>query len=306
MVMLYVRYPLSLRNVEDRAHERGIDICHETVRTWVNRFGPRFASEIRRKRVVNMRQYTHWRWHLDEGYVRVQDETRCLWRAVDHRGEVLESSVTREWDKAAALKFLRQLMERHGSAKVVTPDGLRSYKAAMKDLGIAERQEGGRWADNRGGELTPALPTTRTGHAAVQANEDASAVRFRPRLLPQPLQPGTPPHQPTHLQGPTFSRPGRVAGSRELDACRVRAGCAVPETSCAWTDSLLGRGRSHARAGASPRGPLLRLQSPAVSYEHKSNLQGRSKLQGTQSAGGRVARRTPTTKSETLHIPASA
>ena len=50
-MMMYVRFPLSLRNVEDLLHERGIDISHETVRFWWNRFGPMFAAEIRRKRV---------------------------------------------------------------------------------------------------------------------------------------------------------------------------------------------------------------------------------------------------------------
>ena len=39
-VMMYIRYPLSLRQVEDILFERGIDICHETVRLWWNRFGP--------------------------------------------------------------------------------------------------------------------------------------------------------------------------------------------------------------------------------------------------------------------------
>lgn len=52
VVMMYVRYPLSLRNVEDLLHERGIDICHETVRLWWDRFGPMFAGEIRRKRSI--------------------------------------------------------------------------------------------------------------------------------------------------------------------------------------------------------------------------------------------------------------
>ncbi len=46
MVMMYVRFPLSLRNVEDLLSERGIDICHETVRLWWNRFGPLFAGEF--------------------------------------------------------------------------------------------------------------------------------------------------------------------------------------------------------------------------------------------------------------------
>ena len=168
VVMLYVRYPLSLRNVEDLAHERGVDICYETVRTCVNRFGPMFASETRRKRVANMRQHTHWRWHLDEVYVRVQGEMKYLWRAVDHEGEVLESFVTTERDKAAALKFMKKLMKRHGCAKAITTDGLRSYKAAMKELGIAERQEIGRWANNR----------TENSHQPFRRRERAM-LRFR-------------------------------------------------------------------------------------------------------------------------------
>jgi putative transposase len=80
---MYVRYPLPLRNVEGLPFARGIDIRHETVRLWWNRFGPMFAGEIRRKRVRRMRQFTHWRWRLDEMYVRINGEMRYLWRAVD-------------------------------------------------------------------------------------------------------------------------------------------------------------------------------------------------------------------------------
>jgi len=149
VVLMYVRYPLSLRNVEDLLHERGIDICYETVRKWVDRFGPMFASEIRKRRVEAMRQHTHWKWHLDEVYVKINGEMHYLWRAVDHEGEVLESFATKDRDKAAALKFMKKIMKRHGCAKTITTDGLRSYRAAMKELSIEDRQEVGRWANNR-------------------------------------------------------------------------------------------------------------------------------------------------------------
>ena len=149
VVLMYVRYPLSLRNVEDLLHERGIDICYETVRKWVDRFGPMFASEIRKRRVEAMRQHTHWKWHLDEVYVKINGEMHYLWRAVDHEGEVLESYVTKTRDKAAALKFMKKALKRHGSPKSITTDGLRSYKAAMKEIGNAGKQEIGRWANNR-------------------------------------------------------------------------------------------------------------------------------------------------------------
>lgn len=149
VVMMYVKFPLSLRNVEDLLHERGIDICHETVRFWWNRFGPIFAADIRRKRVDRMRAHTHWRWHLDEVYVKINGVQHYLWRAVDQEGEVLESFVTKTRDKAAALKFIKKAMKRHGKARAITTDGLRSYKAAMNEIGNAEKQEVGRWANNR-------------------------------------------------------------------------------------------------------------------------------------------------------------
>ena len=76
-------------------------------------------------------------------------EMRYLWRAVDHEGEVLESFVTKERDKAAALKFMKKALKRHGSPEAITTDGLRSYKAAMSELGNAYKQEVGRWANNR-------------------------------------------------------------------------------------------------------------------------------------------------------------
>ena len=66
-VVMYIRYPLALGQVEDLLFGGGIDICHETVRFWWNRFGPMFAAEIRKRRVQMYRNYPQWRWHLDEG-----------------------------------------------------------------------------------------------------------------------------------------------------------------------------------------------------------------------------------------------
>mgnify|MGYP000380304977 FL=1 len=147
--MMYVRFPLSLRHVEDLLHERGIDICHETVRFWWNRFGPMFAAEIRRKRLQQMRWHSNWQWHLDEVFVKINGETHYLWRAVDHEGEVLESYVTKRRNRKAALKFIKKSMKRHGLPHILVTDKLRSYGAAMKDIGNADKQETGRWKNNR-------------------------------------------------------------------------------------------------------------------------------------------------------------
>ena len=78
VVMMYVLLPLSFHNLEDLLFERGIDICHETVRFWWSRFGPLFAADIRRQRVSRMRGFRHWRWHVDEVYVKINGEMRYL------------------------------------------------------------------------------------------------------------------------------------------------------------------------------------------------------------------------------------
>jgi putative transposase len=168
VVMMYVRFPLSLRNVEDLLAERGIDICHETVRLWWNRFGPMFAAEIRRKRVDHMRAYTPWRWHFEEVYVKINGEMHYLWRAVDHEGEVLESFVTKTRDKAAALKFIKKTMKRHGKPRTIVTDRLRSYGAAMKEIGNADRQQTGSRLNNR----------AENSHLPIRRRERAM-LRFR-------------------------------------------------------------------------------------------------------------------------------
>ena len=148
VVMLYVRYPLSLRQVEDLLFDRGIDICHETVRYWWNRFGPLFAAEIRKRRVRHG-SYSLWRWHLDEVFVRINGETCYLWRAVDHEGEVLEVYATKRRDREAALRFLRRAMKRYGRPATIVTDRLQSYRAAMKVIGNEGCQETRRWLNNR-------------------------------------------------------------------------------------------------------------------------------------------------------------
>jgi putative transposase len=147
-VLMYIRFPLSLRQVEDLLFERGVDICHETVRFWWNRFGPLFAAEIRKRRVHHA-SYSLWRWHLDEVFVKINGQTHYLWRAVDHEGEVLEVFATKSRDRKAALKFLKRAMKRYGRPNAVITDRLRSYGAAMKIIGIANRRLCGRWLNNR-------------------------------------------------------------------------------------------------------------------------------------------------------------
>ncbi|MDU8914061.1 IS6 family transposase [Aestuariicoccus sp. MJ-SS9] len=174
-VMLYVRFSLSLRNVEDLLHERGVEISHETVRYWWYRFGPMFASEIRKRRIEGMKS-SRWRWHLDEIFVKINGERHYLWRAVDHEGEVLESFVTKTRDKRAALKFLKKAMRKHGQPEVIVTDKLRSYGAALKELGADDRQETGRWLNNRAENSH--LPFRRRERAMLRFRRMRSLQKF--------------------------------------------------------------------------------------------------------------------------------
>lgn len=79
--MMYVRYPLSLRNVKDLLHERGIHITHEAVQFWWNWFGTIFAAEIRRSCVQAMRNFRHRRWHLGEKHCQ-QNKRRLSGKAL--------------------------------------------------------------------------------------------------------------------------------------------------------------------------------------------------------------------------------
>ena len=223
VVMMYVRYPLSLRNVEDLLAERGIDISHETVRFWWNRFGPMFAAEIRKRRVVHMRSYPQWRWHLDEVFVKINGKLCYLWRAVDHEGEVLEAVVTARRDKAAALKLLKRIMKKYGRPQSIVTDRLRAYSAAMKEIGAADRHEVG-GPQQSGGELSSAVSTAGAGDAAVSKYEDAAEIQFSSRPGPESFQSGAASHHPAGLQAETLDCIGGVARPCRVER-RLRTAC---------------------------------------------------------------------------------
>ena len=141
-IWLYVRFTMSFRDVEDLLAERGIVVSYETVRRWVNHFGPKIAADLRKRRPK-----PHTTWQLDEVYLKIDGRLVYLWRAVDAEGEVL---VQTRRNKRAALRLMRKLLKKYGvvPGKLVT-DNLRSYAAAASDLGIAKRHERGRWRNNR-------------------------------------------------------------------------------------------------------------------------------------------------------------
>ena len=107
-IWLYLRFTLSLRDVEDLLAERGVAVSYETVRRWVNHFGPMIAADLRRRRLK-----PHTTWHLDEVYLKIDGRMVYLWRAVDAEGEVLDVLVQSKRNKHAALKLMRKLLKKY-------------------------------------------------------------------------------------------------------------------------------------------------------------------------------------------------
>jgi putative transposase len=163
---------LSFRDVEDLLAERGIAVSYETVRRWVNHFGPMIAADLRKRRP---RPDTTW--HLDEVYLKIAGRTVYLWRAIDAEGEVLNVLVQSKRNKHAALKLIRKLLKKYSFVpdRVITDD-LRSYGAAAHDLGINSRHERGRWKNNRAENSHQ--PTRRRERKMQRFKSPGSAQKF--------------------------------------------------------------------------------------------------------------------------------
>jgi transposase-like protein len=161
-----------LRDVEDLLAERGIAMSYETVRRWVNHFGPIIAAELRKRRPK-----PHAVWHLDEVYLKIDGRMVYLWRAVDAEGEVLDVLVQSKRDKHAALKLMRKLLRNYAVVpeRMVTDD-LRSYAAAILDLGIDHLHDRGRWKNNRAENSHQ--PTRRRERKMQRFKSAGSAQKF--------------------------------------------------------------------------------------------------------------------------------
>jgi putative transposase len=142
-VWLYLRFTLSYRDVEDLLAERGLTVSNESIRRWVLKFGLVIAKNLR-----GTRPKPHSRGHLDEMVVSIAGRQMYMWRAVE--GEVLEILVQPQRDKAAAVRLLKKLLRRLGFVPtVIVTDKLRSYGAALREIGFSGLHEKGLRANNR-------------------------------------------------------------------------------------------------------------------------------------------------------------
>ena len=172
-VWLYFRFTLSLRDVEEMMAQRGVDVSYETVRAWTVKFGPKIAANLRRRKLPPSP-----RWHLDELVSKIGGERVWIWRAVDDEGEVLDMIVQKRRDAGAAVRLLRRLLKnQHVEPEVIVTDGLRSYGAALYQLGLDDRHHRGRLRDNNRAENSH-LPIRRRERKMQGFKSQKSAQRF--------------------------------------------------------------------------------------------------------------------------------
>ncbi len=126
-VRWYVAYPPSTRHVEELMEERGVEVDHSTINRWVIKDSPQLEEAFhRRRRPV-------WvSWRMDETYIKVKEEWRYLYRAVDTQGQAIDFLLTEPRDTEAALRFLKKAIHRHGVHETITIDGSDANEAAIK------------------------------------------------------------------------------------------------------------------------------------------------------------------------------
>ena len=128
-VYLYHRFTLSYRDVQELLFVRGIDVSHETIRAWCQRFGPEYAEGLKHQEARRSRT-----WHLDEMRVVLGGEVHWLWRAVNEHGDVLDVLLQKGRDTEAARRFFQRLLDEHHPAEGIVTDKLGSYNAALREM----------------------------------------------------------------------------------------------------------------------------------------------------------------------------
>ena len=127
-VRWYLRYSLSLRNVEELLEERGLEADHTTVWRWVQRYGPELEKRLRRHL-----KPTNKSWRVDETYVRVQGCWCYLYRAIDSAGATIDFLLSAKRDADAAKRLFRKALRdrSHPQPRVINTDLAPIYTSAI-------------------------------------------------------------------------------------------------------------------------------------------------------------------------------
>jgi transposase-like protein len=133
-VRWYLAYNLSLRDLEEMMAERGISVDHATIHRWTVRYAPLLLERFNRhKRAVS------GKWHIDETYIKVRGQWQYLYRAIDSNGDTVEFWFSERRNLAAAKRFLRKALKRHGRPERIVIDGSQTNREAILACDTANR-----------------------------------------------------------------------------------------------------------------------------------------------------------------------
>ena len=171
-VRLYFRFNLSHRDIEDLPAQRGIIVSYESIRLWCIKFGRIYARRLKRRH-----QGYGDTFYIDEVFVKINRKQHYLWRAVDQEGEVIDVFLQSRRDGAAAKRFFKRLLRRHGGEpREIVTDKLRSYVVAHRELIPGTIHNTARYANN-GAELSH-QPTRVRERGMRRFKSAAQAQRF--------------------------------------------------------------------------------------------------------------------------------
>jgi transposase-like protein len=141
-VRWYLAYSLSLRDLEEMMAKRRISVDHTTIHRWAVHYAPLLLEQFnRRKHSVT------GRWHVDETYIKVCGQWRYLYRAIDSNGDTVEFWFSERRNLAAAKRFLRKALKRHGRPERVVIDGSLTNCEAILSCDTADRLQDRTWHD---------------------------------------------------------------------------------------------------------------------------------------------------------------
>jgi putative transposase len=171
-VRWYLAYNLSLRNLEEMMAERGISVDHATIHRWVVRYAPELLKHFNlRKRPVTVR------WHMDETYIKVRGRWMYLYRAIDSNGDTVEFWFSERRNLAAAKRFLRKALKRHGRPERIVIDGSQTNREAILSCDTTDRLQ------DRSRRCPKRIRIRRSAYLNNRIEQDHRAIKKRVRPM---------------------------------------------------------------------------------------------------------------------------